>query len=128
MGREHRCILYFRDVFEKIVQEYWQETKFRRPHNENVIETLLAYLMTAHKKYTERQKLLPCRPYCYYHVPHRVEWHHYLHRIETLSHTVKGIFLKRIAPLILQERYCAKILDGLFLTNEDRSFTHAASI
>ncbi|MBS1503746.1 MAG: AGE family epimerase/isomerase, partial [Bacteroidetes bacterium] len=39
-------ILYYRDVYNKPVQEYWQDMKFWWPHNEAIIATLLAYTMT----------------------------------------------------------------------------------
>ena len=45
--KEHGGILYFRDVYDKPVQEYWQDMKFWWPHNEVIIATLLAHTMTA---------------------------------------------------------------------------------
>ena len=43
---EHGGLFYFRDVYNKPVQEYWQDMKFWWPHNETIIATLLAYLLT----------------------------------------------------------------------------------
>src|SRR5690606_10276942 len=51
--KEHGGILYFRDVYNKPVQEYWQDMKFWWPHNETIIATLLAYKLTGDEKYKE---------------------------------------------------------------------------
>jgi mannose/cellobiose epimerase-like protein (N-acyl-D-glucosamine 2-epimerase family) len=50
--KEQGGILYFRDVYNKPVQEYWQDMKFWWPHNEVIIATLLAYLLTGDEKYS----------------------------------------------------------------------------
>jgi N-acylglucosamine 2-epimerase len=54
--KEHGGILYFRDVYNKPVQEYWQDMKFWWPHNETIIATLLAYLLTGNEKYARWHK------------------------------------------------------------------------
>ena len=43
---EHGGIFYFRDVHCKPVQEYWHDMKFWWPHNETILATLLAHLLT----------------------------------------------------------------------------------
>ena len=49
----HGGILYFRDVLNKPVQEYWHDMKFWWPHNEAIIATLLAFNLTGEPKYAE---------------------------------------------------------------------------
>ena len=49
--KEYGGILYFSDVYNKPVQEYWQDMKFWWPQNEAIIATLLAYTMTGNEKY-----------------------------------------------------------------------------
>ena len=63
--KQHGGILYFRDVYNKPVQEYWQDMKFWWPHNETIIATLLAYLMTGNEKYAEWHKMV--HDYSYQH-------------------------------------------------------------
>jgi len=46
-------ILYFRDVYNKPVSEYWQDMKFWWPQNEALIATLLAYQLTGDAKYAD---------------------------------------------------------------------------
>ncbi|MBP8243886.1 MAG: AGE family epimerase/isomerase, partial [Chitinophagaceae bacterium] len=49
--QQYGGILYFRDVYHKPVQEYWQDMKMWWPHNETIIATLLAFLITGNSKY-----------------------------------------------------------------------------
>jgi N-acylglucosamine 2-epimerase len=51
--KEYGGILYFREVYSRPVQEYWQDMKFRWPHNEVIIATLLAYILTGNEKYAQ---------------------------------------------------------------------------
>jgi len=51
--KEYGGILYFRDVYNKPVQEYWQDMKFWWPQNEAIIATLLAYTITGNEKYKQ---------------------------------------------------------------------------
>ena len=48
---EHGGIFYFRDVHGKPVQEYWHDMKFWWPHNEAILATLLAHLLTGNSRY-----------------------------------------------------------------------------
>ena len=113
--KEQGGILYFRDVYDKPVQEYWQDMKFWWPHNEVIIATLLAYLMTGNEKYAERHKLV--HKYAYEHFPDREngEWFGYLHRDGTIAQTAKGNLFKGPFHLPRQEWYCSQVLKE-FLT------------
>jgi N-acylglucosamine 2-epimerase len=108
--KEYGGILYFRDVYNKPVQEYWQDMKFWWPHNEVIIATLLAYLMTGNAKYAEWHKQIHAYAYKHFHDPINGEWYGYLHRDGTIAQTAKGNLFKGPFHLPRQEWYCAQIL------------------
>ncbi len=51
-------MLYFVGVDRKPVQEYWHDMKFWWPHNETIIATLMAYLLTDDEKYAKWHQLV----------------------------------------------------------------------
>lgn len=108
--KEHGGILYFRDVYDKPVQEYWQDMKFWWPHNEVIIATLLAYLMTGNEKYAQRHRLVHDYAYSHFHDKEYGEWFGYLHSDGTVAQTAKGNLFKGPFHLPRQEWYCYKIL------------------
>ncbi|TKK71031.1 N-acylglucosamine 2-epimerase [Ilyomonas limi] len=103
-------ILYYRDVYNKPVQEYWHDMKFWWPHNEAIIATLLAYLMTGNEKYAHWHQQV--HEYAYKHFPDATngEWYGYLHRDGTIAQTAKGNLFKGPFHLPRQEWYCNQIL------------------
>ena len=107
---EHGGILYFRDVYNKPVQEYWQDMKFWWPHNEAIIATLLAYLMTGNEQYARWHQQV--HQYAYKHFPDTLngEWYGYLHRDGSIAQTAKGNLFKGPFHLPRQEWYCNQIL------------------
>jgi N-acylglucosamine 2-epimerase len=109
--KEQGGILYFRDVYNKPVQEYWQDMKFWWPHNEVIIATLLAYLMTGNEKYAAMHKLVHAYAYKHFHDPQNGEWFGYLHRDGTIAQTAKGNLYKGPFHLPRQEWYCTQILN-----------------
>lgn len=112
--QEHGGIFYFRDVYHKPVQEYWQDMKFWWPHNETIIATLLAYLLTRNEKYAAWHKMVHDYSYKYFHDKKHGEWFGYLHRDGTIAQTAKGNLFKGPFHLPRQEWYCAQILEQLF--------------
>jgi N-acylglucosamine 2-epimerase len=108
--KEHGGILYFRDVFNKPVQEYWQDMKFWWPHNEAIIATLLAYTMTGQEKYAEWHKMVHDYAYDKFHDKQNGEWYGYLHRDGSIAQTAKGNLFKGPFHLPRQEWYCLEIL------------------
>lgn len=108
--KEYGGILYFRDVQDKPVQEYWQDMKFWWPHNEVIIATLLAYLMTGDNKYAEWHKQVHDYAYEHFHDKKNGEWFGYLHRDGSLAQTAKGNLFKGPFHLPRQEWYCMQIL------------------
>jgi N-acylglucosamine 2-epimerase len=110
--KEHGGILYFRDINNKPVQEYWQDMKFWWPHNEAIIATLLAYTLTGNEKYAEWHKMVHNYSYNHFHDKEHGEWFGYLHRDGTIAQTAKGNLFKGPFHLPRQEWYCMQLLNN----------------
>ncbi|NQD70299.1 N-acylglucosamine 2-epimerase [Sphingobacterium shayense] len=108
--KEHGGIIYFRDVYNKPVQEYWHDMKFWWPQNEAIIATLLAFLMTKDEKYAKMHQMIHDYAYTHFHDKQNGEWFGYLHRDGSLSQTAKGNLFKGPFHLPRQEWYCWSIL------------------
>ncbi|MBS1491756.1 MAG: AGE family epimerase/isomerase [Bacteroidetes bacterium] len=109
--KEYGGILYFRDVDNKPVQEYWQDMKMWWPHNETIIATLLAYLMTGNEKYAQWHKMVHDYAYQHFHDKKNGEWFGYLHRDGSIAQPAKGNLFKGPFHLPRQEWYCKMILE-----------------
>ncbi len=109
--KEYGGILYFRDVYNKPVQEYWQDMKFWWPQNETIIATLLAYKLTGNEKYKRWHELIHDYAYEHFHDKKNGEWFGYLHRDNTISQTAKGNLFKGPFHLPRQEWYCWQLLN-----------------
>lgn len=92
--KEYGGILYYRDVFNHPVSEYWQDMKFWWPHNEVCIATLLAYQLTGAEKYAKMHTL--AHDWTYAHFPDREcgEWYGYLARDGRVCSDLKGNLYK----------------------------------
>ena len=108
--KEYGGILYFRDVYNKPVQEYWQDMKFWWPQNETIIATLLAYLLTGNDKYAEMHKSIHRYAYGNFHDKENGEWFGYLHRDGRIAQTAKGNLFKGPFHLPRQELTCYLLL------------------
>ncbi|WP_298716610.1 AGE family epimerase/isomerase [Chitinophaga sp.] len=108
---QHGGILYFRDVYNKPVQEYWQDMKFWWPHNEAIIATLLAYLVTGNPKYAQWHREVHSYAYTRFHDKEHGEWFGYLHRDGSIAQTAKGNLFKGPFHLPRQEWYCRQLLN-----------------
>jgi N-acylglucosamine 2-epimerase len=117
--KEQGGIIYFRDVFDKPVQEYWQDMKFWWPQNEAIIATLLAYLMTGNDKYAQWHKMIHDYAYTHFHDKENGEWFGYLHRDGSIAQTAKGNLFKGPFHLPRQEWYCQKILKEYLAVKTD---------
>ncbi|SHM84819.1 N-acylglucosamine 2-epimerase [Chitinophaga jiangningensis] len=106
-------ILYFRDVYGKPVQEYWQDMKFWWPQNEAIIATLLAYVITGNEKYADWHAKIHHYAYQHFHDAENGEWYGYLHRDGRVSVTLKGNLFKGPFHLPRQEWYCALLLQNI---------------
>jgi N-acylglucosamine 2-epimerase len=95
-GWDGECcgIYYFRDLFGRPVQEYWQDMKFWWPHNEAIIATLLAWKLTGDEKYAHWHQLVHDWSFRHFPDPEYGEWYGYLHRDGTVSQRAKGNLYK----------------------------------
>ncbi|MCA9130072.1 MAG: AGE family epimerase/isomerase, partial [Planctomycetales bacterium] len=80
-------ILYFVDLYGGPVQEYWHDMKFWWPHNEAIIATLMAYLLTQDASFLDWHKQVHQWAHRHFADPQHGEWFGYLHRDGTLSST-----------------------------------------
>ena len=108
--QEYGGILYFRDVYGKPVQEYWQDMKFWWPQNETIIATLQAYLMTGDEKYANWHRQIHEYAHQNFHDPVHGEWFGYLHRDGRRSTTIKGNLYKGPFHLPRMQWHCWRIL------------------
>jgi len=108
--KQYGGILYFRDVYNKPVQEYWQDMKFWWPHNEVIIATLLAFLMTGNEKYAEWHNMVHEYSYKNFNDKEFGEWYGYLHRDGTIAQAAKGNLFKGPFHLPRQEWFCRQLL------------------
>ena len=111
--KEHGGILYFRDVYNKPVQEYWQDMKFWWPQNEAIIATLLAYTITGKEKYKHWHQQIHDYAYTHFYDKEFGEWFGYLHRDGTVAQPTKGNLFKGPFHLPRQEWYCWKLLEEM---------------
>ncbi len=88
--REYGGIFYFRDVFDKPVQEYWHDMKFWWPHDETIIATLLAWRLSGEAKYARMHRQVHDWAHQRFADPIHGEWYGYLHRDGRISVPLKG--------------------------------------
>lgn len=110
--KEYGGILYFRDVYGKPVQEYWQDMKFWWPQNETMIATLYAHLLTGEEKYFNWHEQIREYAYAHFHDKKNGEWFGYLHRDGRVAQTAKGNLFKGPFHLPRQEWMCQRLLDS----------------
>jgi N-acylglucosamine 2-epimerase len=108
---EHGGLFYYRDVYDKPVQEYWQDMKFWWPHNEAIIATLLAYEITQEPKYAAMHQQV--HDWSFTHFPDSThgEWYGYLHRDGTVAQRAKGNMYKGPFHLPRMLWYCTQVLN-----------------
>ncbi|WP_316831630.1 AGE family epimerase/isomerase [Pedobacter aquatilis] len=111
--KEYGGMLYFKDVYDKPVQEYWQDMKFWWPQNEAIIATLLAYTLTGEEKYARWHRQIHEYAYSHFHDKKHGEWFGYLHRDGRIAQSAKGNLFKGPFHLPRQEWYCANLLSSL---------------
>lgn len=126
--KEYGGLFYFRDVYNRPVQEYWQDMKFWWPHNEAIIATLLAYLVTGNEKYARWHKQVNDYAYGHFHDKEHGEWFGYLHRDGTLAQSAKGNLYKGAFHVPRQEWYCYLLLDKYLKEQGNGKVSHTAEI
>jgi N-acylglucosamine 2-epimerase len=92
--KEHGGLFYFRDVFDKPLQEYWHHMKFWWPHDEALIATLMAYQLTGRDKYLQWHHQLKDWSFSRFGDPVHGEWYGYLQQDGRVSSTLKGSLWK----------------------------------
>lgn len=112
-------ILYFRDVLNKPIQEYWHDMKFWWPHNEAIIATLLAFELTGEPRYAEWHKTVNDWSFQHFSDPQYGEWYGYLHRDGAISQPSKGTLWKGPFHLPRMLLTCCQILDRMTCRNSD---------
>ena len=110
---EYGGILYFRDIYDKPVQEYWHDMKFWWPQNEAIIATLLAYHLTGDEKYARWHTMI--HDWAHTHFADRAhgEWFGYLHRDGRVSVPLKGNLWKGPFHLPRMQLTCWRILEEM---------------
>ena len=119
--REHGGLFNFVDVYGRPVQEYWHDMKFWWPHNETIIATLYAFLLTGKEQYKSWHRQV--NQWAYDHFPDRVhgEWFGYLHRDGSPSSTLKGNLWKGPFHLPRMQMTCWQLLNSNPNSNSDLS-------
>ena len=87
---EYGGLFYFRDVFDRPVQEYWHDMKFWWPHNEAVLATLMAWRATGESRYLKWHAMVHEWAHAHFSDPDHGEWYGYLHRDGRVSVPLKG--------------------------------------
>ena len=108
--KEHGGLLYFCDVYDRPVQEYWHDMKFWWPHNEAIIATLLAWHLTSDSKYSQWHQQVHDWSYEHFCDAEHGEWFGYLHRDGSISSTLKGNLWKGPFHMPRMQLVCADIL------------------
>jgi len=106
-------ILYNVDLKDLPVQEYWHDMKFWWPHNETIIASLYAYLLTGEEKYEKMHQQV--HDWAYQHFPDAKfgEWYGYLHRDGSVSVPLKGNTWKGPFHLPRQQLICWRLLEAI---------------
>ena len=109
--REHGGILYFVDLKNLPIQEYWHDMKFWWPQCEAIIATLWAYLLTGEERYAEWHQQI--HDWTHQHFPdgEHGEWFGYLHRDGRLSSALKGGLWKGPFHIPRMQLVCWKLLE-----------------
>ena len=108
---EHGGLLYFTSIDDRPIQEYWQDMKFWWPHNETIIATLMASLLTGDPKYAVWHQQI--HDWTYQHFPdgEHPEWFGYLRRDGSPSNLLKGNLWKGPFHLPRMQLLCWKMLE-----------------
>lgn len=95
-GWDHQYggLLYYTDVYNKPVQEYWHNMKFWWPHDEALIATLLAFKLTGKSQYAKWHHQIKDWAFSHFQDKEHGEWYGYLNRDGSCSNTLKGSLWK----------------------------------
>ena len=111
--QEYGGILYFRDLHDKPVQEYWHDMKFWWPHNEAILATLFAYRATGDAKYASWHQQVHDWAHQHFRDPDNGEWYGDLHRDGRISVPLKGNLWKGPFHLPRMQLLCWQVLESM---------------
>ncbi|MFK8113272.1 MAG: AGE family epimerase/isomerase [Rubripirellula sp.] len=108
--QEYGGMLYFVDVHQRPVQEYWHDMKIWWPQNETIIATLLAHQLTGSEKYLSWHQQSHDWAYQHFADPGEGEWFGYLDRTGRRTSTLKGNLWKGPFHYPRMQLVCSRIL------------------
>ncbi len=106
-------LLYFTDVYGKPVQEYWHNMKFWWPHDEALIGTALAYVMTGDEKYAEWHQRIHDWSFEHLQDKEHGEWFGYCERDGSPANGLKGTMWKSFFHHPRALWFCAHYLGAI---------------
>jgi N-acylglucosamine 2-epimerase len=106
-------MLYFTDMHNKPVAEYWHDMKFWWCQCEAIIATLLAHHLTGDEKYETWHKQIHDWTYQHFPDPEHGEWYGYLHRDGRISVPLKGNIWKGPYHIPRMQLYCWQLLEEM---------------
>ena len=92
--KKYGGLLYYTDVYNKPIQEYWHNMKFWWPHDEALIGTCLAYVMTGDEKYAEWHQRIHDWSFEHLQDKEHGEWFGYCNQDGTTTNGLKGSMWK----------------------------------
>lgn len=107
--KEYGGLFYFRDVYDKPVQEYWHDMKFWWPHCEAIIATALAHHLTGEDRYRQMHEQVHAWSFEHFADNEQGEWFGYLHRDGSRTNTLKGSMWKGPFHLPRMLWYCSQL-------------------
>ena len=106
--KQYGGLFYFRDVYDKPMQEYWHDMKFWWPHCEAIIATDIARRLSGHEQYQSRYEQICQWSFDHFADPEHGEWFGYLHRDGSRSSDLKGSLWKGPFHLPRMLWYCMR--------------------
>ena len=110
---EHGGILYYRDVKNLPITEYWHDMKFWWPHNEAIIAALMAYALTGEQKYERMHDTVLDWSLKHFADPEHGEWYGYLHRDGSVASRLKGNVWKGPFHLPRMQMVCWQLVEAM---------------
>lgn len=92
--RQHGGLLYFCDLRDKPVQEYWHDMKFWWPHCEALIASAMAWRFTGLAEFAAMHRQVHEWSFAHFADAEHGEWFGYLHRDGSRSSSLKGSLWK----------------------------------
>ncbi len=106
-------ILYYRDIFNHPISEYWQDMKFWWPQNEAIIATLMAYSLTKDEKYAQWHTQIHDWTYSHFPDSEHGSWYGYLSRDGRVCSEIKGNLYKGLFHIPRQQYECWQLCESL---------------